>query len=206
MRRLGDAAADPPARRAVAVPHGLGRARRVDRARVGAVVRGVPARAHLRAARHEGHRLPACPPRSSRACRRATATDAATRASRSATIRATAAYAQPPSVPVRRRRPRLDGRRLPRVLPDAARQGPAAASVRILSRPSVELMTTDQLSPEQKAGAALLLGDEPRAGASASRWSRGATASRPRRGDSAGTAARHVGLVRSGGGPGRHPA
>ena len=30
---------------------------------------------------------------------------------------------------------------------------------RILSRPSVELMTTDHLTPEQKAGAAVLLGD-----------------------------------------------
>ena len=32
-------------------------------------------------------------------------------------------------------------------------------SERILSRPSVELMTTDQLTPEQKAGAEMILGD-----------------------------------------------
>jgi CubicO group peptidase (beta-lactamase class C family) len=33
-------------------------------------------------------------------------------------------------------------------------------SVRILSRPSVELMTTDQLTPEQRAGAGFFLGGE----------------------------------------------
>ena len=60
---------------------------------------------------------------------------------------------------------------------------------RILSRPAVELMMTDQLTPEQKQGAELFFGLTARAGAWAAPWSRGAPISAPRRGVTAGTAA-----------------
>ena len=55
-------------------------------------------------------------------------------------------------VPVGRRRAGVDRRRLPRLLPDAAEQGRAWAASGSCRGPSVELMTTDQLTPEQKAG------------------------------------------------------
>ncbi len=64
-------------------------------------------------------------------------------------------YARAAIVPVRRWRSRLDGRRLPRVLPDAARKGRHGRE-RILSRAAVELMTTDQLTTAQKSAHAFL--------------------------------------------------
>ena len=54
---LLDAAADVPARRAVALPHRRRRARGADRPGVRAAVRGVLARADLRATRDDRHRL-----------------------------------------------------------------------------------------------------------------------------------------------------
>ena len=75
---------------------------------------------------------------------------------------------------------------------------------RILSRPSVELMTTDQLTPEQKRapGCSSAMA---RAGASASPSSRGATTSSRRPAASAGTAASAPRPSRPGRGHGRHP-
>jgi len=54
-------------------------------------------------------------------------------------------------------RPRLDRRRLRGLRPDAARQG-VHRGRRLLSRPSVEAMTTDQLTPAQKAASAFVPG------------------------------------------------
>ena len=107
--------------------------------------------------------------------------------SRSSTARATAGWREPPAFSVGRRRAGLDRRRLPRVLPDAARTSGAHRRGRILSRPSVELMTTDQLTPSsggRRASSSATTG----AGASASAVVTGATDSR-RPAGSAGTAA-----------------
>src|SRR5213593_1755174 len=53
----GHAAVDAPTGREVDVQHGVLRARRADRAGRGPAAGGVLPRAHLRAARHEGHEL-----------------------------------------------------------------------------------------------------------------------------------------------------
>ena len=68
----GDAAADVPAGRAVDVQHRVRRAGRADRARRGPAAGDVPARTHLRAARHEGHRFQRAGRRSSTGWRPAT--------------------------------------------------------------------------------------------------------------------------------------
>jgi Beta-lactamase len=57
MKNLGALAVGEPTRRTVGLPHRLRRARRAGRAHCGSTVPNIPARAHLFAARHEGHRL-----------------------------------------------------------------------------------------------------------------------------------------------------
>ena len=61
-RRVHEAPGQPPARastgRAMAVPHGRRDPGRADRSRLGHVAGRLPSRAHLRAARDDGHRLP----------------------------------------------------------------------------------------------------------------------------------------------------
>ena len=158
MRRLGSAAADAPARREVDVPHRLRRAGRADRARRGPAAGDFPARAHLRAARHEGHRASACPPRSSTASRPSymqpipdTGALAALRRPREA-----ATGAAPPAFP-------SGGGGLVSTVDDYlafgdddARTRAATVAERILSRPSVEAMTTDHLTAAQESRVGLV--------------------------------------------------
>ena len=186
----GDAAAHAPAGRAVDVPHGLRRAGRADRARLGPAVRDVLARAPLRAARHEGHRLQ----RARRQARPARHQLLERSRHRSAVVLYDAAeggqWSRPPAFP-------SGGGGLvstvddflafAQMLLDEGKHG----GERILSRPSVEVMTTDQLTPEQKAASDdLALGSSTAtAGASAWPWSPGATACRRCPASTAGTAA-----------------
>ncbi len=103
----------PPARRGVALKHLLRRPGRVDRARLGATAAGVPRGAHLRATRDDRHRLPrplgeaqpaaAVPWARFRADRRRPLDGAA-------------------DLPVGRRRPCLDARRLAPLRAHAARR------------------------------------------------------------------------------------
>ena len=67
--------------------------------------------------------------------------------------------------------------------------GASMGSERILSRPAVEAMTTDQLTPEQKASAGFFLGDGPRLGFRRVRRHPAQTMWRRFPGGSAGTAA-----------------
>ena len=129
----------------VDVQHRLRRARRAHRPRRRAAVRDVPARAHLRAARHEGHRLQrarrqARPPR-----HRLLDRPRHRRARRWPTTRPAGSGAAPPAFP-------SGGGGLVSTVDDylAFAQmllaGGRHGGERILSRPSVELMTTDQLT------------------------------------------------------------
>lgn len=61
-------------------------------------------------------------------------------------------------VRIRRRRLRLDHRRLSRLLPHAAERRPARPRMPAVA-PSVELMMSDQLAPEQRAGSELFFGE-----------------------------------------------
>ncbi|MNW57561.1 hypothetical protein D3C74_353770 [compost metagenome] len=114
------AAAAVPARSAVAVRPQQRGGRRARLPGHGTVVGDVPADTHPRSAGDEGHRLP-------RACRQDRPTAAAARA-RPADRRVPRVgrggrrkVQRASRVPGRRRRAGLDRRRLPRVLPDAAR-------------------------------------------------------------------------------------
>src|SRR5215207_7536292 len=111
-----DAAAYAPAGRTVDVRDGVRRAWRADLARLGEAARILPPRAHLRSARHGGHRLP-------RARRKARPAGEPVRGFRNRGARAIRRrWRQPvePSarVPGRQRRAGLDRRRLPRIRPD----------------------------------------------------------------------------------------
>ena len=112
------------------------------------------------------------------------------RARRSTTTPRTASWAEPPAFP-------SGGGGLVstvddylafgQMLLDKGRHG----SERILSRPSVELMTTDQLTPEQKAASPFFpASGTAAAGASACRWS-------PRRDDLGGRPAASAGTAAS---------
>ena len=108
-------AADAPAGRAVALQHRLRHAGRADRPRHGQDARGVPARAHLRAARHEGHRLQRAGRASSTGWRAATGPTSTTGESRSSISAEDSRLRQPARVRVGRRRAGLDRRRLSRL-------------------------------------------------------------------------------------------
>lgn len=123
-RRPRHAAADAPARRAPAVPHQRRPARRARGQGDRPAVRGLPAGARLRAAGHEGHRFPRPRRRSRPAASPVRPGPADRRVPRLGPGRRRAP--QPAAgVPGRRRGPQLHRRRLPRVLPDAARPGHA---------------------------------------------------------------------------------
>ena len=132
-----------PARDALAVPHECGRARRADRPGRRPALEHVPARADLRAAGDARHRVLGAGrgPRPLRAGLRFRSRHRA----RPWWIRADGEWSSPPAFPGRWRGPGLDAGRLPRVRVDALGRG-THAGVRILSRPSVELMTTNQLT------------------------------------------------------------
>ena len=121
-----------------------------DRARLGSAVRDVPARTHLRAARHEGHRVQRAAHRSSTGSRPATRPIPKPGRSSSMTRREGGQWSRPPAFP-------SGGGGLVSTVDDYLAFGQMmlnqgrARRRRILSRPSVETMTTDQLTPEQKA-------------------------------------------------------
>ena len=114
VARDARAGADAPsARRGVALQHLLRHPGRVDRARLGATVAGVPRRAHLRAARDDRHQLP-CPPGEARPA--AAVPWPRSRADRRRALDGAA------DLPVGRRRPRLDACRLAPLRSHAARR------------------------------------------------------------------------------------
>src|SRR5437879_4410567 len=114
------------------VPHGIRCARRADRARFIPAARDVPPRTHLRAARHEGHRVQ-CARDEDRP----------------------AGHQLPGGFP-------SAGGGLVSTIDDYLAFGQMMLSLgkhgneRLLSRPSVEAMTSDQLTPGQKAASGLI--------------------------------------------------
>ena len=135
----------------------LRRAGRADRARLGPAAGDVPARAHLRAARHEGHRLQRAGRRSSTGWRPATGPIPRPGRSRSTTRPRGGQWSRPPAFP-------SGAGGLVSTVDDYLAFGQMMLNKgkhggeRILSRPSVETMTTDQLTPEQKAVSGLVPG------------------------------------------------
>ena len=115
------------------------------------------ARADLRAAGHEGHRFRRARGTRSAGCPPSYVIDP--RSGAGGGLRRPARRAVEPAalVPVRRRRPGLD-RDDYLAFADMLREKGVSRGVRILSRPSVEFMTTDQLTPEQKAASGLVPG------------------------------------------------
>src|SRR5437870_9258074 len=118
------------------VPHGIRCARRADRARFIPAARDVPPRTHLRAARHEGHRVQ-CARDEDRP----------------------AGHQLPGGFP-------SAGGGLVSTIDDYLAFGQMMLSLgkhgneRLLSRPSVEAMTSDQLTPGQKAASGLIRSEE----------------------------------------------
>ena len=189
----------------MAVRHRLPNPWRADRPRLGQDARGVPRRTHLRAARHEGYR-PACPKRSSIGSRPAIGPLAGPAGSSSSTTCAAAA-----SRALRCFESGSGG--LVSTVDDylafcrmMLNKGTYGRG-RILSRPSVELMTTDQITPAQKAGSPFFENFWDNRG-----WGFGLSII-TRRDDSArcsgpvrlGRRLRYVRVLRSQGGHGRHP-
>ena len=124
----------------------------------GTVVRRVPARAHLRAARHEGHRLLACLPTRSIACLRCTRRTRRPASSTCGTRRRAAGTAAPPAF-------QGGGGGLNSTADDynayfrmLLNHGRTTAS-RSCPEPAVELMTSNRLTPELLASREALARD-----------------------------------------------
>ena len=149
MRRLGALPLMLPARRAVAVPHQQRSARRARRQGHGSDVRDVPARTHLRSAGHEGHWFLRAR-RQDRPAAAAFAPDPQTGEFIVWDEAAGGRYSQPPAF-------QAGGGGLLSTVDDyhayfrmLLNQG-MHGTERILSRPAVQLMTTNRLTPEQQA-------------------------------------------------------